>query len=188
MQHPSVQFFFERKYGQLAQIAAQSESVQHVVPKRRYQGRGCFAVQFLEKTVAVASRTEDIASSRLDSLLLIRGFWILCVLVLRIIGLHIVRHHEGRHSVNTVVGYLPTIAFRDASEMQSVGVVLRSINCRAAVERVGHGLHYFRVAAEANGRDGTAVLTLLSDDCFRISGQLYAVVWIKIFQFNQIAF
>ena len=161
--------------------------VQNIVPERWDERRCGFVVQLIKEPVPVPRGAEDVAFSRLKGLLsFLRAVRLFCI-VLIARGLFVVGGHQGRRSVNSIMAEYPLVPPQYALN-PVCGAILRGLDGRAAVDRVGHGPNILRIAAEPDRADDPSFFVVIQDDGIRIRRQPRFCFGVVVAELNESAF
>ena len=164
--------------------------IQNVVLKCRDERRRGLVVQLFKESVPVSCGAKDIALPGLKGLLAVSctGRFLGVLLIFRaFITVFIVIGHQGSRGIDAIVAELPLVPAQFALEAVR-GVVLRGLDGRAAIDRVGQGPDDLGVAAKTDGADDPSFFIVVQDDGIRVSRQPRLRFRVIVAEFNESAF
>ena len=164
--------------------------IQNVVLKCRDERRRGLVIQLFKEPVPVSRRAKDIALPGLKGLLAVScaGCFLGILLIFRaFIAVFVIIGHQGGCGIDAVVAELPLVAAQFALKAVR-GVVLRGLDGRAAIDRVGQGPDDLWVAAKTDRADDPSFFIVVQDDGIRVSRQPRLRFRVIVAEFNESAF
>ena len=167
-QQPRLQPFTNGDDAQRLEKSAPLQFVQNIVLKLRDERHGRFPVQRLKQRPPVSSRTKKNALPRrqLHICLPVR----LCFFILFCRSVFIVQREDGRLGINSIVAQMTFVLLGLAGKHSCFTGKFR-FQRRTGIDRVRHGAHHLRIAAEADRAETLLPSIRFKNDRVRIRAE-----------------